>query len=252
MESVLNVKKSIQNLTSNEDGWLVHYFTPAEWKLMEGAVKLLVPFRDSIKAWEVEKEPSINRVLERIYTMHSLLDDFIANPVNCNYGKGFARELKKQLDKRFPNLGTDRWQRNVANYIDPTIKGIHTEAAGMLEETKEKIKVESDKIDSTIVEEPVDNHTVPFIQTEEVGLSPNSKLRKRLQSRQQPTFTQTNREEQGVMKEMRKYEVFSIAKKGTKILQWWKNHENVLPLLAKVAKHILSVPASSAKKRTFF
>ena len=36
------------------------------------------------------------------------------------------------------------------------------------------------------------------------------------------------------------------------ILDWWKCHENVLPLLAKLAKRVLTVPASSAKSERVF
>ena len=36
------------------------------------------------------------------------------------------------------------------------------------------------------------------------------------------------------------------------ILDWWKSHENVLPLLAKLAKRVLTVPASFAKSERVF
>ena len=37
-----------------------------------------------------------------------------------------------------------------------------------------------------------------------------------------------------------------------KVLDWWKTHETVLPILAKVAKKVLTVPASSAKSERVF
>ena len=40
--------------------------------------------------------------------------------------------------------------------------------------------------------------------------------------------------------------------KEINILDWWKCHENVLPLLAKLAKRVLTVPASSAKSERVF
>ena len=46
---------------------------------------------------------------------------------------------------------------------------------------------------------------------------------------------------------MEKFEVFSMASKDVDILQWWKKHESVLPLLARIAKRVLAIPASSAK-----
>ena len=52
--------------------------------------------------------------------------------------------------------------------------------------------------------------------------------------------------------EMEKFEVFSMASKDVDILQWWKKHESVLPLLARIAKRVLAIPASSAKSERVF
>ena len=38
----------------------------------------------------------------------------------------------------------------------------------------------------------------------------------------------------------------------TNILNWWKEHEKVLPELAKIARSILSIPCSSAKSERVF
>ena len=51
---------------------------------------------------------------------------------------------------------------------------------------------------------------------------------------------------------MVQYESFTLAKKEDSVLGWWKNHEAVLPILAKVAKKVLTVPASSAKSERVF
>ena len=40
--------------------------------------------------------------------------------------------------------------------------------------------------------------------------------------------------------------------KNVNILEWWKCHVNVLPLLSKLAKKVLTVPASSAKSERIF
>jgi hypothetical protein len=55
-----------------------------------------------------------------------------------------------------------------------------------------------------------------------------------------------------VRKEMVRYESFSLADKNVNILHWWRDHEKVLPHLAKVAKKVLTVPASSAKSERVF
>ena len=86
---------------------------------MIGTVKLLKPVRDTVKAWEGEKEPTMHRVVVRIYSMHTIIDDFTNDINNTRYGIGFARELKQQIEKRFPNTGTDNKLRRFANYLAP-------------------------------------------------------------------------------------------------------------------------------------
>ena len=107
LASVLHLRKPLQNLTASNENWDDHKLTAGEWRLLEGAVKLLKPVRDSIKAWEAEIEPTMHRVIERIYSMHCTNDEFVAHPANNMHGKLFARELKKQIEERFPNKGSD-------------------------------------------------------------------------------------------------------------------------------------------------
>ena len=44
----------------------------------------------------------------------------------------------------------------------------------------------------------------------------------------------------------------NLAMKDVNILHWWRDHEKVLPNLSKVAKKVLTVPASSAKSERVF
>ena len=73
--------------------------------------------------------------LERIYTMHCLLDEFIADP--SNIGIGFGRELRRQIERRFPEKGTTKPLACMANYLSPKLKGIHLEESDKLELTKD-------------------------------------------------------------------------------------------------------------------
>ena len=104
--SVLHLKKALVNLTNCRVNWHVHSLTQAEWKLIEGAIKILKIVTDTIETLEAEKVPTMHRVAERIYTMHGIIDTFTSNPMNNKSGIGFARELKRQLEKRFPDKGT--------------------------------------------------------------------------------------------------------------------------------------------------
>ena len=240
LSSCQHLQKPLMHLTSTKENWHRHNITPSEWKLVSGAVALLEPVRDTVEALEGEKEPTMDRVLERIYTMHS--------------GIGFGRELKRQIERRFPEKGTTKPLACMANYLSPKLKGIHLEESDKLESTKDLVEVEWNKMraadDSlvSVVEEQ------PGEEDGDIQLSPTSKLRKKVQARSQSTGVQQRRRDRipPIRKEMIQFETFSLAKKDTSVLDWWKGHESILPILSKVAKKVLTVPASSAKSERVF
>ena len=252
LSSCQHLQKPLMHLTSSKENWHRHNITPSEWKLVSGAVALLEPVRDTVEALEGEKEPTMDRVLERIYTMHCLLDEFIADPSNS--GIGFGRELKRQIERRFPEKGTTKPLACMANYLSPKLKGIHLEESDKLESTKDLVEEEWNKMraadDSllSVVEEQ------PGEEDGDIQLSPTSKLRKKVQARSQSTGVQQRRRNRipPIRKEMIQFETFSLAKKDTSVLDWWKGHESILPILSKVAKKALTVPTSSAKSERVF
>ena len=50
LASVLHLKKPLQNLAAQNENWTEFSFTAAEWKLIDGAVRLLKPVRTTVKA----------------------------------------------------------------------------------------------------------------------------------------------------------------------------------------------------------
>ena len=84
-KSVLRLKNVLQVLFTDEESdlWSPHALSLAEWRLLQGATTLLHPFWVATKAWEAEKTPTLNLVIERIYTMHEALTDFVRDRHNC-------------------------------------------------------------------------------------------------------------------------------------------------------------------------
>ena len=87
MGSVLNLKAVLQVLFTEDDGniWAPFALSASEWKLLQGAGTLLQPFKLTTKAWEAEKTPTINLVIERLYTLKEGLKAFTMNQTNCRY-----------------------------------------------------------------------------------------------------------------------------------------------------------------------
>ena len=207
---------------ATHDEWAEHELTVGDWKLIEGAVELLKPVRDTIKALEAETEPTMHRVIERVYTMKAEIDAFISEPSNNRYGIGFARELKKQINARFPDTGSRNKWRCFANYLAPQYKGIHLEAMGKLDDTKEEIKREVRKFSDDMEEGTEFNEA--FVENDDEGppLSPTSVLRKQMRARCHRSYTenQIDANLSAIDKEIKRFESFSIANKEVDILAW--------------------------------
>ena len=249
MVSVLHLKDVIKKLCDEKDDWSDKSIDRAGWKLLEGAVKILKPIKDTVKALEGEKEPTMHRVLERLYSNHYLLEKFINKPTNCNYGIGFARTLKRNLEKRFPNKGMEVEERRFADYLAPQFKGVHLLSCNRLESTKAEIEAASNRMESLVDEIESVDEDEDDDDRQNVELSPTSKLMRQCKER----FDLANKRNKPKIKiEMEMYELFSLQSKDCDVLSWWKQHENVLPLLAKIAKRVLAIPASSAKSERVF
>ena len=250
LESVQYLKKPLVNLMSRNDKWHKYSLTPGQWNLLDVAVKLLKPVKETILAWEAEKTPTMHRVIERLYTLQCTIDAFIEGPESRVVGVGFARELKTQLDKRFPLKGTQKNLARMANYLAPQFKGMHLEEAWMLESAKMDIEGEVLKISVPEVRQEVFEEAE---LEERVELSPNSKLREKRRERMQRGRTVQNGERKSPLRmEMEMYESLTLSDKHVNILHWWRSHEGTFPNLAKVAKKVLSIPASSAKSESVF
>ena len=142
----------------------------------------------------------MHKVVERIYMMYGTIDTLTSYPMNNKSGIGFARELKRQLEKRFPDKGTKDKLPCMANYLAPQFKGMHLEEENKFETRKQDIERESKKINEDF-EIPIDDlSTEPERETpaEFVELSPTSKLRARIlkkkftQQKTKPNSAETN------------------------------------------------------------
>ena len=102
-----------------------------------------------------------------------------------------------------------------------------------------------------------DDHGEPELEIDDIDvapLSPTSRLRKQFLDKQQRAEVDGFLEDRitPIEREIRRYEAFSLPPKTVDILQWWKSHEKVLPLLSNMAKKVLTVPASSSKSERVF
>ena len=82
MASVLHLKRSLTALCDRDEKWSALSLDRNQWKLLEGVVMLLEPFKIATKRLEAENNPTINLVVERIFTLKSHLNKFIGDREN--------------------------------------------------------------------------------------------------------------------------------------------------------------------------
>ena len=83
---------------------------------------------------------------------------------------------------------------------------------------------------------------------DEVDMAPLSPTSKLLHQNQMMNEQQGSKMEQ----EMAQYEQMISPDRDSNILDFWKSHQVALPLLAKAARTILAIPASSSKSERVF
>ena len=252
MKSIFHLKPALEDLEITEPDWEDKSLSKTDWKLLRGAINLLETFRDTTKIWQFESIPTVNLVIDRVFCMEEELKTFINDARNDQFGITFAKELMKNLEKRFPNHGLEVFERRAANYLDPHFKGIHLRKFKYFDTTRDEI--ERGQVDEDDDQKASDQEN----SMESTGrnnndaaadeeMSPTARLRLELEAIE-PRDAKTSK----IRAEMAVFEKIEIAPKSSDVLQWWKNHEKSLPLLSKFAKKVLAIPASSGKSERVF
>ena len=142
IDSNIEIEKALAYLVSNDTTgqWTEMVFTPAEFRLAKAASKILeIPLKVT-KAWEGEMYPTMNLVCSELYDMKTKLQELSSSP--CNFTSQFATVLRNKVEKRFPKCEAYSDTPAIANYVDPAFKGVHVEALGAMQLTKEKIRMQ--------------------------------------------------------------------------------------------------------------
>ena len=249
MKSIYYLKHAIEDLESRESDWEDKALYKSDWKLLEGAIHVLETFRETTKLWQYEAIPTLNMVVDRVYCMEEELKAFISDATNDKFGVTFAKELKKNLEKRFPNHGMDVLERRAANYLDPHLKGIHLRKFKYLDLTKNEIEKHSTSDQEERVE---DNYGIANLDNNNDAapgdeMSPTARLRLEMQEMEPPSMQISK-----IKTEMAVYDTLEVIAKDADVLMWWKEHEQTLPLLSKFARRVLAIPASSGKSERVF
>ena len=206
MASVLHLKSAIISLCANEDIFSSKTISASQWKPIEGALEILAPLKEATETWSAESIPTINTVADSLYLIHDKIDQFIETDGKNGYGVLYAKNLKSCIEKRFSLCHTGNLLSAAANYLNPTLKGLHLKLFKKFQTTKEWL--------ASQVKDNVECQPVARVLS--ADLSPNSKLKRKLNVRletQEPTS-----ELNPIFSEMCQYEYLPDAKNDFPIL----------------------------------
>ena len=162
----------------------------------------------------------------------------------------------EQLEVRFPKMGLGTPFINFASFLHPCFKGDSLEE---ITKSKDTLKVQ--------IQLMVDNHasTQEFYDAMETERSSMDEsvldnpdltvgerhfLQKKLTEVRAPTYTVDSIPP--LQKEINEYVSMKHAPIKVDVLQWWKEHESKLPLLAKIARSYFCIPVTSASSERMF
>ena len=85
LASLIKVKSALVKLANDDTSgdWATRGLTAAEWKLAEGAVKVLDLPLYVTKAWEAETTPTMNLVISELYSMKIKLESYVGDISKC-------------------------------------------------------------------------------------------------------------------------------------------------------------------------
>ena len=217
-----------------------------DWRVLDAVVKILRPVKIATKVLESETEPTINRVAETIFDAEEHLKDVDSDESAPDKAKHFAKNLRKSLQRRFPNFGLDEKVVGFGNFLDPHLKGVHLDQIGRLEQYV------------NAVSKAISGYEAPSGDTEEEIVIENEKLtptEKLLRKKNNPLSEVFDIRSSGVKEaeeEIKVYRQLPLCPRSESILTWWKSHADVLPRLTVFAKQILAIPASSSSSERLF
>ena len=236
-----------------------------EFRMLKAAVKVLKVCKITTKVMEQEKVPTVPLVTQRLYDMDKEFDLLIEED-DDDVVTEFCEVLQENIRKRFPQYGTDRDLNAFGNYLNPCCKGVHLKLVHKFEQTKalleEKLKLW--KKEETVhddLEEEAESLSIEPVSK----LSPTEMLKKQMKEKEMGQLQAGKKGRRGrplsnafeedltpLRMEMKSFELLGDEKEGVDMLEWWKIHSNMFPLLSFLARIVFAVSAASSKSERVF
>lgn len=253
VSDVVRLQPALQHLSVNDivDTWSVDVPTAREFETAKAMKKCLEPMKIATKKWESDREPTLHKVVRELWNIKTVLDNLSTTGDNV---KMFARNLQRNIDKRFKNCGTEEMIFCIAHFLDPDLRGlILKEYDGVYERTIAEIKRRCQKFETA----PVQLHGEqrrgePDEDSGDEHLTGAQQLKKRRRLTGDGVAAAPPPILSKIDVEIQNYESLQDDEDCANICKWWSRNRGAFVLLEQLAREVLSIPASSSSsERTF-
>lgn len=213
----------------------VQHLTQYERKLLQEVVTIFEPFEEATEAVQYENSVSASLIIPTVLGLKQALED-----MSATYNGKMVQTLQASLEKRLlPYLQRDVYV--TATCLDPRFKlcwcsdtEFNQRKAKLVEKARSLQKLQTDlhEEDSAPAPEPQPKR---FKMWSSIPKSRNSSMS--MSKEALPS---------AVQQEINKYLSEDCVSDSTNVLEFWKAHKDIFPLLSMLAKKYFCVQASSA------
>ena len=219
--------------------------TVREFDILAAVHKCLQPIKIACKLWEADRKASLHQVVKQLYNIKTALGDLESSSA---YVKTFAKNLRKQVEKRFARCGTSNPLLAVAHYLDPAEKGcVLHEYNGAYQQTISAIKEMAQKFDPAPVQAQGEDQNDLVEDDEALTGTERLKKRRRISGNTPDPLPVASR----VEIELERFEKLPLEQTDDP-LDYWRENKGSFEILRKIAADIFSIPASSATSERAF
>ena len=236
--------------------------SPEEFRMIKGGIMVLQHCKTFTKIMEQEKVATLPLVTQSLYDMEQEMKRLVTNKDTDEVAREFCEALMQNLfSKRFPNYGTDNELNSFGNYLNPSCQGVHLKVVNKFESTKIKLEEKLEewkKEESESEKENTQSSRESDTEDSPMKLSPTELLKKKMNEKAKTVANKGRRSavfstpQSALQKEMQSYEALPGAEQGVDQLNWWRLHQEQLPLLASIVRVVFAVQAASSKSERIF
>ena len=214
--------------------------------------KCLSPLLLATKCWEADREPTLHTVIRELWNIKTKLDQLSTTGDGV---KMFARNLQRNINKRFKNCGCESLLFCLAHWLDPDLRGlILKQYRGVYERTVAEIKRICSNYEPEQQQVPEQRRANDDDNEDDSTLTGAQQLKKRLRliADNENTTAAVTPTLSKIDIEVMNYERFVDNEDSSDICTWWRKNGPSFPLLERLARKILSIPASSSSSERVF